>query len=77
MMLWSFVLSVIGIIGLLLTGSKLKIGWVIGFLAQCLWLAYALVSHQWGFIFSALAYGFVYARNWWKWYLEDTAEEVR
>lgn len=76
-MIWSFALSAVGIIGIALAGSKLKLGWAIGFLAQFLWLAYALVTHQWGFILSALAYGYVYARNWWKWYVEETAEEIR
>ncbi len=66
-----------GIIGLVLAGSKMKIGWAIGFGAQGLWLAYALVTHQWGFILSAFAYGFVYARNWWKWWTEELTEDLQ
>lgn len=73
-MIWSFILAAIGITGLILAGKKMKIGWAIGLAAQVLWIVYALVTHQWGFIFSALAYGAVYARNWYMWFIEETAE---
>jgi hypothetical protein len=76
-MIWSFVLAGIGVTGLLLAGSRLKIGWMINFLAQILWVAYGLYTRQWGFIISAFAYGYVYARNWWKWYMEEAAEEMQ
>lgn len=61
--LWSYGLAAIGITGLLLAGSKRKVGWAIGFGAQILWIAYALATDQPGFLVSAFAYGFVYARN--------------
>jgi hypothetical protein len=77
MVVWSFLLAAIGILGLVLAGHKLKIGWAIGFFAQIIWIVFALVTHQWGFIASALAYGFVYARNWWRWYAEELAEEMQ
>lgn len=73
---WSWVLASVGVIGLLLAGSRLKIGWAIGFGSQFLWIIYALVTHQWGFLFSAVAYDYVYARNWWKWYTEEISEEM-
>jgi len=76
-MWWSWVLSAVGVVGLIFAGSKLKIGWAIGLFAQVLWIIYALVSHQWGFLVSAFAYGYVYARNWWKWYVEEVAEELQ
>lgn len=76
-MIWSFVLAAVGICGIALAGSKMKIGWAIGLFAQVLWIIYGLVTHQWGFILSAVAYGYVYARNWWKWYTEEIAEEIQ
>lgn len=70
-MTWSFVLAAVGILGLLLAGSRRKIGWALGFSAQLLWILYAVATEQYGFIISAIAYGIVYARNWAKWADEE------
>lgn len=67
MQAWSWVLTVVGITALYFAGSGRVLGWAIGFGAQALWLIYAITTHQWGFIFSAFAYGFVYGRNWLRW----------
>lgn len=67
MQLWSWILAAIGITGIWLAGSRNTVGWMIGVLAQVLWIIYAISTKQWGFIASALAYGFVYGRNWLKW----------
>lgn len=64
---WSWLLSIIGLIGLWLAGSKNKYGWIFGLSAQFLWFLYAIVSHQFGFILSSIAYGIVYFRNFKKW----------
>ena len=64
---WSFLLAAIGILGLYLAGSKNIWGWAVSFSAQGLWLTYAIASHQYGFILSAVAYGWVYGRNYYKW----------
>lgn len=64
---WSWLLAAVGVTGLFLAGSSNKLGWALGFGAQLLWVVYAVVTEQWGFIASALAYGFVYARNWLRW----------
>lgn len=71
MVMWSIVLAVVGITGQWFAGRKQKSGWAIGVGAQVLWLTYAVVTRQWGFIASALAYGFVYARNWYRWWQEE------
>lgn len=68
---WSWILTAVGVTGLMLSGSHNKTGWLIGLGAQILWLAYALSTHQYGFIVSAFAYGFVYGRNFWKWRSEE------
>jgi nicotinamide riboside transporter PnuC len=60
---WSLLLAVVGIVGLWVAGSGKGWGWLVGLAAQILWIAYALATTQYGFIASALAYGFVYARN--------------
>lgn len=66
-LVWSITLAVVGIVGLYVAGRKLWWGWAIGLGAQVLWIAYAIATRQWGFIASALAYGWVYARNAYRW----------
>ena len=70
---WSWVLTVVGVTGLYLAGSKRIIGWWIGVGAQALWLSYAVVTRQWGFIVSAFAYGSVYFRNIARWRRETSS----
>jgi hypothetical protein len=74
--IWSFILATVGILGLVLAGKKMSVGWAVGLAAQVLWIVFALVTHQWGFIISALAYGFVYARNWYLWWIEEQMESM-
>jgi len=64
---WSWLLTAVGVTGLWIAGSKRRLGWGIGISAQVLWVSYAVATQQWGFIASALAYGFVYVRNWRAW----------
>lgn len=60
---WSWLLTVVGVTGLYFAGRRRALGWAIGLAAQVLWLAYAIATQQWGFIVSAGAYGWVYAKN--------------
>ena len=66
-MWWSVLLAAIGILGIWLADRKSWTGWAVGVLAQALWFAYALVTHQYGFIASAIAYATIYGWNWRKW----------
>lgn len=68
---WSWLLTAMGILGLWLAGSNNKKGWMIGLFAQILWISYALVSKQYGFLASAFAYGTVYFRNFKRWKLKE------
>lgn len=72
---WSWLLTVWGVTGLVLAGRRRAAGWAVGLSAQGAWLAYALVTQQWGFIVSAFAYGAVYARNWRAWRAPSTQGE--
>lgn len=72
--LWSIGLAAIGILGIYLAGKKNSLGWLIGLSAQVLWVVYAVATQQWGFIASALAYGFIYAKNWLAWRSERFAQ---
>lgn len=74
MELWSWALTAIGVLGLFLAGSKNRLGWMIGIFAQVLWFTYAIATSQYGFLFSAFAYAFVYTRNWIKWSKKEVPE---
>ena len=71
---WSVALATVGIAGCWLTGQKDRRGWLLGVAVQALWLTYAVATGQWGFIASALAYGFVCIRGWYRWRREAAAE---
>lgn len=64
---WSWLLTAIGVTGLLVAGSHKAWGWLIGFGVQVLWVLYGLTTEQYGFIVSALVYASVYYRNYAKW----------
>lgn len=71
--LWSWALAAVGILGIYLAGRKKAAGWLVGVAAQGLWLAYAIVTRQWGFIVTAAAYSLVYGKNWLAWRREAKA----
>lgn len=74
-MIWSWVLAVIGILGIYLAGRKKAAGWLVGMSAQLLWFVYAIVTKQWGFIFTAVAYAVIYGKNWLAWASEKNHNE--
>jgi hypothetical protein len=69
---WSYLLTAVGVFGLWLAGRHDTRGWIVGIFAQGLWIAYATATHQWGFYISALAYGWVYSKNAWRWHHDRT-----
>lgn len=73
---WSYLLTAVGVFGLWLAGRKSSGGWAVGFGAQALWVAYAIATHQWGFIVSAACYGTVYARNFLSWRRTEREQEA-
>jgi len=66
-LVWSIVLAAIGIVGIYLAGNKSLWGWAVSFGAQILWLVFAVVTGQYGFILSSVVYGWVYGRNFLRW----------
>ena len=58
-MMWSWILAVIGVAGIYFVGRKDKWGWFVLLFNECLWMTYAIVTNQYGFIFSAIAIGFL------------------
>jgi nicotinamide riboside transporter PnuC len=70
-MLWSYVLAGLGVLSLYLTGKKLKSGWVVGIVNSGLWMAYAIVTNQLGFLLSAFVFVAVQIKNYLKWAKEE------
>lgn len=64
---WSWVLAAGGLGQLWLAGKKLRSAWVVGFVTSCLWAVFAVMTGSWGFLVSAVVFGFVHVRNWLLW----------
>jgi hypothetical protein len=71
---WSWALTAAGVTGLWLAGQKNMWGWAVGLAAQPLWMAYGLITDQYGFVVSGLVYGAAYARNFVRWWRERPTE---
>jgi hypothetical protein len=66
-MYWSYLLAVIGVAGIFFVGRKDKWGWWVLLFNEVLWIAYAVITQQYGFILSAIAYAIVYIRSYIHW----------
>jgi hypothetical protein len=64
---YSWVLAVIGVSGIYFVGRKKKWAWLWLIFNECLWIIFALVTEQYGFIFAALAYTAVYIKSFLRW----------
>lgn len=69
--MWSWILAAIGVTGIFFVGRKTIWGWLILFINECLWIAYAIVTKQYGFIVAAIAYMIVYIRSFLHWRRDD------
>lgn len=69
--MWSWVLAAIGVTGIFLVGRKTIWGWLVLLLNECIWIAYALATNQYGFIAMATAYSVVYIKSFVHWKRED------
>lgn len=63
MQAWSWILTCAGLTSLYLAGRHDHRAWYVGLFTQCLWVAYAIATKQYGFIASVCAYSTVYALN--------------
>ena len=73
-MYWSYILAVIGIAGIFFVGRKDNWGWWVLLFNEVLWIAYAIITQQYGFIFSAIAYAIIYIRSYVHWSKEPVNE---
>ena len=75
--MWSWILAAIGVTGIFLVGRKTIWGWLILCVNECLWIAYALATKQYGFIAMALAYAAVYIKSYIHWRNDDAISEAK
>lgn len=73
--LWSWVLTFIGIACFWLAGRKVWWAWFVGIAGQFVWLAYSLLSGQWGFLAGVVLYTVVYVGNAVRWTREHRRKE--
>jgi len=64
---WSWILAVVGVSGMFLVGQKVLKGWIVLFCNECLWIAYAISTKQYGFVVMATAYIIVYIKSYSEW----------
>lgn len=75
---WSWALTIVGVACFFLAGRKVWWAWYVGIAGQATWLAYSLITEQWGFLVGVVLYTFVYSGNAWRWTRERFAvAEVR
>jgi len=72
-MLWSYTLAGLGVLSLYLTGKKKKSGWLVGLVNSALWIIYAVITNQLGFLLSALVFIWVQSKNYLQWRRDDNA----
>lgn len=75
--LWSWGLSAIGVVGLLMVGHKNWRGYLVGIATECFWVAYSLQTKQYGFIFGSTVYISAYLFNINKWLDEVRRKRIR
>ncbi len=74
---WSIVLSAVAIGTSWLVGNRWTPAWLIAAVSQALWVAYAVLTQQWGFVASAVVFGALNLRNYLKWKQLDREEAAR
>lgn len=62
-----WVLSLITIVQIWMTGNKHKRAWIVGLGNQALWLVWIVASQTWGLLPMNIALWIVFTRNHFKW----------
>lgn len=75
--LWSWVLTLVGLAGFYFAGRKVWWAWYINIANQILWLAYSIVTQQWGFLVGVFFYTAVFVKNAYEWTQEHQQEKAQ
>lgn len=75
--LWSWIVTIVGVIGWYFVGKKYWWAWFIGLGAQVLWTIYATISQQPAFYISVILYTTIYGKNLWSWWKEHREKKAR
>jgi hypothetical protein len=73
----SWALSILGVVGIYLTGKKKWYGFAVGIANECAWVVYSVNTKQWGFIFGSTIYIAVYSLNINKWLSDERKSRIR
>lgn len=71
---WSWILTAVGLTGFILAGRKVWWCWYINIACQGLWMTYAIVTEQFGFVVASLVYTIVFTQNAVEWTKERPRE---
>jgi len=63
----SWVLAVSGVAAIYFVGGKQIWAWIWATCNEAMWIYYAIVTKQYGFIFAAVAYAAVYIKSYLHW----------
>jgi nicotinamide riboside transporter PnuC len=69
-----YIISIISVLVLWLTGNKSVWGMRLGLANQVLWFIYVIVTKQYGLLIGVIAFTIVYIRNLIKWEKEKKAK---
>lgn len=74
--IWSWALTLIGVTGFFLAGKKVWWCWYLNIANQFLWLAYSIITEQWGFLVGVAVYMWVFVQNARLWTKEHLSEQA-
>lgn len=74
--LWSYVLTAIGVTGFVLAGRKVWWCWYLNIANQIIWVAYSVLTEQWGFLIGVLVYTVVFTKNAISWTREHRQQQA-
>lgn len=72
--LWSYILTAIGVTGFFLAGKKVWWCWYLNIANQVIWLAYSLITEQYGFLAGVVVYTWVFVKNAILWTKEHSVQ---
>jgi hypothetical protein len=58
-----YILSIVGVSALWLIGRRRWYGWLLAWCNECIWVAFAVATQQYGFILGAIVYGTINMAN--------------